>query len=294
MKHYTAILAIGIICLCHLVVAAVTIEDKESSILEVYYQKIVEKDTTRLHTNTTINEMTLRAGPTSSMFYSTKKLWADSLRTFDFNTSMQITTARRESGDPTWWKPLGGDEWEYIFKNVPDGKVTATCLFDQEQRFYEEEWEKPQWVILDSIKTIIGFDCIKAETNYRGRKWIAWFAPDIAIQEGPWKLCGLPGLILEASDSKKHYKFIATGIAYTNSRNVGRYFFCSLPPTRMSRDQYFQKRHRYNNKTVDDIFNQAIQLAELNGSAPPRNINELNIDTTIVLRFDFEEVNYPH
>lgn len=55
--------------------------------------------------------------------------------------------------------------------------------------------------IADSTKNILGYDCVMATAHYHGRDWTAWFTPDIPLPEGPWKLTGLPGLILEASES---------------------------------------------------------------------------------------------
>jgi len=49
--------------------------------------------------------------------------------------------------------------------------------------------------------------CQKAEGDFRGRHYIAWFSNKILIPDGPWKLCGLPGLILEAYDEKKTVYF---------------------------------------------------------------------------------------
>lgn len=270
------------------------VEEKENSIMEVYYTKITEKDTIQRNEHLEISPMTLRIGPTASMFFATKKFWDDSLRTYDFNTHMEIHTARHESGDPDRWRPLGGSEWEYIFKNMPEGMLTGSCLFDQELRYYEEEWQKPCWQILDSTKTVLGFECIKATTDYRGRTWIAWFTPEIAVQDGPWKLCGLPGLILEAYDTKRHYQFLGTGIAYTTKLKVGRYFFTVSPPVRMTRDMYFQLHHWCINKRAEDMLEQQQQIAIMAGLEPPRTIDDLNIDTSFYVKRDFEETDYPH
>jgi hypothetical protein len=40
---------------------------------------------------------------------------------------------------------------------------------------------------------------------FKGREYIVWYAPSIAYAEGPWKLGGLPGLILEAYDKEDNW-----------------------------------------------------------------------------------------
>lgn len=49
-----------------------------------------------------------------------------------------------------------------------------------------------------------------------------WYTTEIPIGEGPWKLFGLPGLILRASDSKEHYVWNCIGI---NKRQEPIYWF---------------------------------------------------------------------
>lgn len=35
--------------------------------------------------------------------------------------------------------------------------------------------------------------------------YTSWYAPEIALNKGPWKFNGLPGLILKVEDSKGDY-----------------------------------------------------------------------------------------
>lgn len=64
------------------------------------------------------------------------------------------------------------------------------------------------WKIHNDTKKINDYNCQKATAKFRGREWTAWFCSDLPYQFGPWKLNGLPGLILEAYDTRQQIKFL--------------------------------------------------------------------------------------
>lgn len=76
----------------------------------------------------------------------------------------------------------------------------------------EEAAPKINWKISKDTASFSGVKCQKATAVFKGRKWIAWFAPEMPFQSGPWKLNGLPGLIVEAHDEKNEVKFQFAGI----------------------------------------------------------------------------------
>ena len=76
------------------------------------------------------------------------------------------------------------------------------------------------WTLHNDIKLVGNYMCQKATTRFRGRDYEVWFAPEIPISFGPWKLNGLPGLILEVSDSSYQVYFHATSIMVDSERAV--------------------------------------------------------------------------
>ena len=70
-----------------------------------------------------------------------------------------------------------------------------------------ESIEIIQWKIVDETKKIGDYTCQKASGSCRGRDYIVWFCNDIPFSFGPWKLSGLPGLIMEAGDTRNQVFF---------------------------------------------------------------------------------------
>ena len=84
---------------------------------------------------------------------------------------------------------------------------------------YTEKEASPLWDIKAETELIMGHTCQKAVAKYLGRTYTAWFTSDIPVSTGPWKLRGLPGLILRVTDSNREYQFEAILIE-SNLRNT--------------------------------------------------------------------------
>jgi len=76
----------------------------------------------------------------------------------------------------------------------------------------EEPFESPQWNISPDTTTIAGLHCQKATTHFKGRDYEAWFCSELPFHAGPWKLNGLPGLIVQAKDKSGTVAFKFTGM----------------------------------------------------------------------------------
>ena len=101
----------------------------------------------------------------------------------------------------------------YVLKSTESGVMRVYDKAGMDQYVVEQPFEILEWTLVaDSTKNVLGYDCVMATADYHGRKWTVWFTPEIPVQTGPWKLAGLPGLILEADADNGVYSFVATGI----------------------------------------------------------------------------------
>lgn len=102
-----------------------------------------------------------------------------------------------------------GDEEHWVYKNFVEKDLTEYLTSIQDNRYIiSDEIHPMHWEVLQETKNIGGIPVTKARCEHRGRSYIAWFAPSIPINNGPWKLGGLPGLILEAYDDEKEVVFL--------------------------------------------------------------------------------------
>ena len=97
---------------------------------------------------------------------------------------------------------------EEITKDSSGGKLLLQGILGFKSYKIETAIPKIDWVIQTERRIVGGYSCQKAVGVFGGRTFYAWFAPDLPFHSGPWKLSGLPGLILEASDKDSELCFI--------------------------------------------------------------------------------------
>jgi GLPGLI family protein len=96
-------------------------------------------------------------------------------------------------------------ETHIFFQNHPAGRLTALESMPPYIYQTDEKVPKIHWTLSADTLTIAGHLCHKATGQFGGRLWTVFYATDIPSSAGPWKLCGLSGLILSASDeAHKH------------------------------------------------------------------------------------------
>lgn len=100
--------------------------------------------------------------------------------------------------------------FRYYTNSIKDSMFSRDIGF----RYVKEKIPSINWKITQEKKKIGNFECIKAKCNFRGRDYTVWFTMQIPFRFGPWKLQGLPGLILEAYDTKKEVYFYFKKLVY--------------------------------------------------------------------------------
>lgn len=167
----------------------------------ITYDMAYVEDTLQVPMKAAHETMLLEIGRKVTAFYS-----YDAYRSDSINAGLLSRGA-------TQYSVLGRIPWR-LYTNYPEtGRSSFTEKLGLDRFVCVESVEKPQWQLCpDSSATILGYRCRLATACYKGRVWSAWYAEDISLYVGPWKLCGLPGLILRAYDSRRHYVFDAIGI----------------------------------------------------------------------------------
>ena len=122
------------------------------------------------------------------------------------------------------------DEEDVIVVNTPEFKFngevfTNTKTKELTENLYENKFLKKsfsvtealpkiKWTLLKGEKKFNNFICKKAKATFRGRTYNVWYTEKIPVSAGPWKLNGLPGLILSAEDTDGIYKWEVKNIKY--------------------------------------------------------------------------------
>ena len=107
--------------------------------------------------------------------------------------------------------PIGSFSY-HILKNYPKKGMRTVTKYKGKSFIYTEPLTDIKWTLEDGDSTILGYPCKKASCTFRNRTWHVWYTLDIPLSEGPWKLDGLPGMILKAVDQKKQFAFDCIGI----------------------------------------------------------------------------------
>lgn len=169
-------------------------------------------------------KMSLLASASQAKYFNDVSLWVDSLKSTPEGKAQYMEILKKAcmtvgpDGSISFDMRKGPTKptHSYVFTNLSDNCLTHYNKFGEDNGYYIEPLSEMQWTMVeDSTATVLGYECVMAECDYHGRHWKAWFTPEIPVPFGPWKLHGLPGLILKA-EANGGFAFVATGIEHTD------------------------------------------------------------------------------
>ncbi|WP_300684930.1 GLPGLI family protein [Chryseobacterium sp.] len=143
----------------------------------------------------------LDISPEKSVFYSENRIKRDSIMQKAFQGGGGRGSINRDQ--------MEGLRTNINYTVEKDKKNQKTYFKDRIGRdIYSYEEDRPiNWKISSETRKIGEYKVQKAETDFAGRKWTAWFTTDLPYQDGPYKFGGLPGLVVKVEDDKGDYSF---------------------------------------------------------------------------------------
>jgi GLPGLI family protein len=158
-------------------------------------------------------------------------------------------------------KEGGGGSINLGMKSSPQGDQVVyhvkkntmwSNLLCKKQFYLKEEAPKMNWKIEKETKKIGKITCKKATVSFRGRNYTAWYSPEIAVPFGPWKLNGLPGLILEAYDTNKFVYWYFKTVEYpTKTKESVKYINLPTKMTFKGYEDYKRFQKEQQDKSID-------------------------------------------
>ncbi|WP_421919151.1 GLPGLI family protein [Marinifilum sp.] len=111
-------------------------------------------------------------------------------------------------------KIVGDDfEWfcNYVKKDYSQNILLETIegTIPRHEFVLKEHLNLFNWTPGKETREILGYNCNKATCTFRGRDYVAWFTRDIPFKAAPWKIHGLPGVILEVFTTDNLVKWTA-------------------------------------------------------------------------------------
>ena len=90
-----------------------------------------------------------------------------------------------------------------VWIGQPSGKTTVREFIFPHEYGGSEPTPDIAWTLTDDTLTVSGYLCQQATATFRGVAWTAWYTEEIPSSAGPWRLRGLPGMIVKA-ESEAH------------------------------------------------------------------------------------------
>ncbi len=148
-----------------------------------------------------------------------------------------------------------------------------------------ERLDNLNWNISNQSKQILGYKAFLATTTFRGRDYSVWFTKDINAEMFPWKLKGLPGVILEFEDKEGFIKGIAKTISLNSKEEVPTKVLNVFEKKASETPMPFKQLIQLENEVLQDNMNKSIAALPPGIEYEVPNIREVSLERS----FEWQE-----
>lgn len=183
-------------------------------------------------------------------------LYFNSIESYAYNSTISEKSTIEDSGKNNLIVKSGDKDGFPTYKNI--SRVVSQQKHNIVSAKYpciiEDTLPKINWILKNEFKTISGFKSQSATCLMGGRTYDVWFTTQIPVSHGPYRLYGLPGLILEAksTDGKINVKFKSLELGNEYSEKIlplSKKFKYEL----LNYSDYLQKKKKIEKKLAIDF-----------------------------------------
>lgn len=122
-----------------------------------------------------------------------------------WSSKMKLTVSNNQTVYTNYDDETAGSDWSWreedfvVYRDFTNRKIKELQEAFGKTYLIDEDFHTPKWKILNEIKDVAGYICMKAETydSIKDQRIVAWFTDQIPVDSGPELMYGLPGMILE-------------------------------------------------------------------------------------------------
>jgi len=149
-----------------------------------------------------------------------------------------------------------------------------------------EKLNNLDWKVANQSKEILGYKAFLATTTFRGRDYLVWFTKDLNAEIFPWKLKGLPGVILEFEDREGFIKGVAKTISLNSKEEVPTKVLNVFEKKASDTIMPFKRLVELENEVLQDDMNKSIAALPPGVKYEVPNIREVSLERSFEWQVD--------
>jgi GLPGLI family protein len=109
----------------------------------------------------------------------------------------------------------------YVFKDYTSNEMKfQDKMPNAAPVFVQEKMNLFKWQVGKEKKVILGRECQMAKAKFRGREYIAWFTTELPFKAAPWKIHGLPGVVLQVETTDEFLYLKAQNLRIQKPKSI--------------------------------------------------------------------------